>query len=454
MTKPTKEILPEGKSLLPRRLRSAVRFTFTTFLCILLVSFLAIQIRYAVVSAGLAPTVQASGINADPLPVKMKSDGAMILDAPYCSEVIALNNPSNPAGRTSTQLEFNESWFFEDSRIYNHELATSCAILSAICNSESHFYSDMEGAAPYVEQSLTSLGFTDIRTDSYQMRSHALDQMGALFSGSHDVAAYAFARKTISSHDGSSDESLIFIGIRGSYGAEWLSNFKLPGGVDENLDHIGFKQAKTEIMDALVLYCEDLGIDPSQTKILITGHSRGGSIANLLAADFADRKTGNNIQMSPIEVYTYTFASPCTTRSTTRADARYENIFNIVNSSDIIPQLPLSIWDFGRYGLTVSLPPTASSDFEQKHSSMNTYYRTNTGYDNPFTPASLGKLDSFEDDAARSLPSFETLFSFEGVIYVAQTLMNLDVSTAMSAHFPDTYIAWLQSTEPSNLHFS
>ena len=38
---------------------------------------------------------------------------------------------------TSTQMTFDDAWLRADSHTYNHDLATACAVLSAVVNSES-----------------------------------------------------------------------------------------------------------------------------------------------------------------------------------------------------------------------------------------------------------------------------------------------------------------------------
>ena len=97
-------------------------------------------------------------------------------------------------------------------------------------------------------------------------------------------------------------------------------------------------------------YASDLGIDPAHTRILITGHSRGGAIANLLAADLGDPDDDASALAPSSGIYAYTFAAPCATRADDRHDPRFDNIFNVVNEADIVTQLPLSSWGFGRYG--------------------------------------------------------------------------------------------------------
>lgn len=71
--------------------------------------------------------------------------------------------------------------------------------------------------------------------------------------------------------------------------------------------------------------------------VLVTGHSLGGAVANLLAAHLNGCKTNKPFSFKPhcptrgIEnVYAYTFASPTVVAESKKID--FENIFNIMNS--------------------------------------------------------------------------------------------------------------------------
>lgn len=72
--------------------------------------------------------------------------------------------------------------------------------------------------------------------------------------------------------------------------------------------------------------------------ILVTGHSMGAAIANILAARL------NGI-MDPDNVYAYTFATPRTVNEAVSGNqaVNYPNIFNILNSNDAITYVPLTI---------------------------------------------------------------------------------------------------------------
>ncbi len=320
--------------------------------------------------------------------------------------------------------------------------------------------------ASYAERALSALGFSQVRTDSYELRSAVLDQLAALVNGSHDVAAYTFANRRIetarhgdaaaggssssSPATGSSPETLVFVGIRGSYGAEWVSNFNLPDAASPDADHRGFKTAEQEVAQALERYLDEIGADPARTRILVTGHSRGGAIANLLAADLIDRADGPDALASADAVYAYTFAAPCPTKSANRGDDAYAGIFNIVNPSDLVPQLPLPAWGYGRYGTTVELPGYASTRcVVSALALMQQAYQVNTG--DCWTPTAPTRWNG----STRSTPRLrkasptlgepaEPLRHFHGS---RARSWEVDLGLAFTSHCPDTYIAWMQAVD-------
>ena len=196
--------------------------------CLLLIALFMVQLRYTGYESGLVPVAHANG-NA--VVAHVPASPRTTVTAEYCSEVVAALDPNNPSGRTSTQLTFDDSWFFHDARTYQHDLATACSVLAAVCNSESQYYDGVAGSLPYAERTLGALGFHDVRTESYAMRSSVLDEVSSLLVGSSDVAAYTLASKTIASDGDGKPVTLLFVGIRGTYGAEWLSNFNFLGRV-------------------------------------------------------------------------------------------------------------------------------------------------------------------------------------------------------------------------------
>lgn len=410
--------------------------------CFLLIALFMVQLRYMGYESGLVPVAHAD-TSAD---VAYASPSPRsTVTAEYCSEVVAALDPANPSGRTSTQMTFDDSWFFHDARTYQHDLATACSVLAAVCNSESQYYDGVAGSVPYAERTLGALGFHDVRTESYAMRSSILDEVSSLLVGSSDVAAYTLASKTIASVQDGQPVTLLFVGIRGTYGAEWLSNFNFLGQSAGEADHRGFKAAEEEVEEALRSYAHELGVDPAHTRILITGHSRGGAIANLLAADLDVPEDDVSALAPSSGIYAYTFAAPCATRAADRHDEAFGNIFNVVNEADIVTQLPLSSWGFGRYGSKVTLPSASSVGFDDSYAVVQTAYERNTGYALGCDEDALAALSAFGSTASNHVPTLDVLASPLGIMGAVQSFIGLDLSDVLTAHYPDTYIAWMQA---------
>lgn len=76
----------------------------------------------------------------------------------------------------------------------------------------------------------------------------------------------------------------------------------------------------------------------------ITGHSRGAGIANIVGARLDE----------DYETFVYTFAAPMTTTISENVAKSHDSIFNVINSDDIIAEMPLSYWGFRHYGNDVS----------------------------------------------------------------------------------------------------
>lgn len=107
-------------------------------------------------------------------------------------------------------------------------------------------------------------------------------------------------------------------------------------------NHKGFDIATNRILRFVKAYT-DRFVKCKNITYWITGHSRGGAIANLLSAYLVDDNK---------EVYAYTFAAPNTTTNTHCYDNKYNCIFNIINKEDFVPTLPCEKWGFNKFGKT------------------------------------------------------------------------------------------------------
>ena len=166
------------------------------------------------------------------------------------------------------------------------------------------------------------------------------------------------------------DTTIVALIFRGTYEREWFSNFDIGRDVDVTKMHSGFNKAREFALKKLDMYFANYGIDKDHCKFLITGHSRGGAVANLVSKSLIDIYGPNN-------VYAYTFATPNTTTDENASDNRYAGIFNFINPEDFIAYIPLKNWGFTKYGTTIAFPQNNDSDgYNEKLSKVSAVYKS------------------------------------------------------------------------------
>jgi len=232
----------------------------------------------------------------------------------------------NGASRTATvdiqPLEDDalSAYFRQSSFIYNHNLATLAAELSNAVNNEFSMGSR-----------LARLGFPSGQMAFYNY----------INSSNFNTVAYTIAHRDIVING--SSKNLILVAIRGTTGwREWASN--LLAWPDSNEIHYGFGHAVSELdinLNTYLVAHDLLSNNKEENIVLITGYSRGGAVANLLASQL-NRSQGFVMQEN---LHAYTFASPNVTREVTTDN---DNIFNIINRNDIVTLVPRS---------TINIPP-------------------------------------------------------------------------------------------------
>lgn len=118
---------------------------------------------------------------------------------------------------------------------------------------------------------------------------------------------------------------------------------------EENGDqtHYNFLQAANELENDIREYLNEFKICNSDTQIILTGHSRGGAVSNLIAKNLSD-----DLDFEPM-VTAYTFATPNVAPYTNTTEL-YPNIFNFCKNKDFIPCIPLTDnnWNYWKYGKT------------------------------------------------------------------------------------------------------
>lgn len=373
-------------------------------------------------------------------------------------------------GEVSSHMLWDDAWFDGDPRVYNHDLARASSVLAALAYAESGFYQSGSKTPPYMENVLHQLGFDMVETGSYRFRSEVVDEVLDVMTQQSDGVAYGLARKELMPAPDGTPRELIAVSVRGSYGSEWLSNFNLGAGeaaaaaealADERShDHTGYQVAALEILGELDAWVDEADARGAEVSVLLTGHSRGGAVAGLLAAMLDDRAaagTGEDARteadaaaQAPMQraprVFAYTFASPRTTLNARGNDARYGNIFNIVNPTDLVTNLPLESWGYVRYGVDVPLPSLDDEGFGERFAAMQDAFEHLTGGRDSYDPEAEAAIDGVVAELARTVPTAGALMTPRGVASVAAACaLHINPTRILRGHYPSVYIAWMES---------
>lgn len=245
------------------------------------------------------------------------------------------------AGVGKIDLSCDETVFSEDATTYHHDLAVFAAGMSTMIYNAPK--DERGNNNKHMEDALSNLDYKQIKE---------------VADKDEDKAPYCLAYKTVVL-DGKKTNILCVV-VRGTYNKEWIDNFD--SGYGEST-HKGFLRGADFVYDGICDYVKENELSDGKLKILITGHSRGAAVANLLGAKIDDnslKKSGFSLSISNKDVFVYTYATPNTTSLSIRSDSKYSNIYNIVNPEDFVTKVMPSAWGYGRYGQTFVLPSSST----------------------------------------------------------------------------------------------
>ena len=266
--------------------------------------------------------------------------------------------------------------FTYDPNSLNWELAEKCALYSALAYQETRFMKNnvkptskanfeefldnysytpinntsvMNGYAFYYSPKKEKDNLVEDKNTPVVLHAHLkwegfkeIDSKNYGNSIVHDIS-YTLAYKEVNN-----DELLLVVILRGTDGVEWFGNMDIwEVGTSPSDRHFSFEQANKGLWDKINKYIADNDLKNYPINLLITGHSRGAAVANLLAVD-ANTKNWCNGNVK--NVYAYTFATP----NNTKNFVEYSNIFNFCFNDDFVPQVPLDTrflgWKYGKSG--------------------------------------------------------------------------------------------------------
>ncbi len=420
---------------------------------------------------------------SDPQPVETSAGGAAqtLSDGTIRANVDYAVSGSKDNGTATTQITWNDDWFFADSTTYNHELAQAAAVVACVANGESyHFYDKDATPSDHMQVLFSKLGFEYASTASYRFRTEVVDQIARIFDPSGtNTTAYAIASKHITNSQTGEKKLLVLVAARGSWGPEWLSNLQMSlsstfveGTEVGEGDHTGFSDTARDLCQQIYGYIYELReTDPDITlgdvSLMLCGHSRGGAMANLSAAYFD--QLANEFEGSAVDeesalddeyvhrdsIYSYSFASPEVTDNEDCRDSLYDNIFNILNPADIVPRMPLASWGFSRYGHDLWLPEYGMNGFEEKYGqAADEFYRI-VGSGAETDPTDVDEIEQIIDRLGELFPKVSDVQGPLSAVKVIWTFIDgHDFVQIVRSHVCSFYLSWMNVIDASDLRAS
>lgn len=344
--------------------------------------------------------------------------------------------------RISGTVSFDPAWItVRDNTEYNRDLAGFAAVLSDDVyfrakdldrGTPNRVLYEGENAEEYDQTSfLKEIGFSEVEyIESYKAREYSCD--------SNDSVTLLLAHKLV---DDKYD--LYVIALRGCFSAqEWISAFD-PGSTDESYSELtgqhsewsdkysykGMDIAKNRAMEFIEEFIEKNDDPNCQNCMLITGHSRGGALANMIGAEMEDRDN--------IRSYTYAFNAPSVTVNEKAKE--YTTIFNIFDSNDFLTDpLPFAREKFCRYGRDLSMAISDTDEIKTEITKLkgrDDFTNANTEFKSQFkklfgqrfpdraslyTMTSVTQTFDTEEDAMACADMYRTIIGSDGGLGVEE----------------------------------
>lgn len=275
---------------------------------------------------------------------------AVETDKTMYNGVVQFNSEISGKKQHEVNLVYYDSFFSESSYTYNHDLAkASLKLAMSAFATNIKRKGGKDGDAQNAYDYLTKIGCKEEHIKDY----------GYDKQPEGDSIAYVIGSKYLKDED----THLVIVAIRGQgYGAEWGGNFRVGPGI---VYHQGFEKAMKQVLGGLNLYIGQSQHLSGNIKLWITGYSRAGGTANLLAGTLINGESNLHpkVKLAAEDLFTYTFEAPAGVKGSGFPKTKqYKNIFNIVNETDFVPKVAPELWGFERFGVDYFLPDMSKKD--------------------------------------------------------------------------------------------
>lgn len=284
-------------------------------------------------------------------------------------------------------IDYSDEMIFRGTSFdYKHDLARVAIALS----DASYVNVLKDKAGNTLTKDLRLMGFADENIDL----TYEVDYDDDIYED--DQSAFAIASKVVGAR------TIVFVIIRGTphTNNEWLSNININNTTKTKKRlHEGFSKAATQVHNAFVSYLLRHKIDAKSAYVLVTGHSRGGSIANVFGSIVAE----SDDFLDKSRVHVYTFASTNTTTDYKAGDPKYNFIWNVISGEDLVQIVPLNCekWDYRKFGhikVFANYWSAGGERFDSVYQKVNPLFNKFFGRDycpfkaGPFYPVQVTKL--------------------------------------------------------------
>ena len=176
------------------------------------------------------------------------------------------------------ELTISDNMFNVDNTIFNYDIAKLALCIdntNSICNEGGSF----DNSSYYLDKCMKQLGFNYFLSPNYNKKP------------TKDSVGYVIANKKYNDYD------LIIFSVRGNnYEQEWVNNLTIGNG---NI-HDGIRRHANNLYEVLKAYLAYNHFD--NPKLLISGFSRGGMIANVMGGILVD---SNDLNIDKKDILDY-----------------------------------------------------------------------------------------------------------------------------------------------------